>query len=372
MSDNKKKKLNLDYLLSSSGFVSFLVIFLGFFVGTILVAIVGKNPLNMYKAIFQAITGYNADNGKLIVRYIGETLNYSVPFILCGLSMGFAARAGLFNIGGEGQYIVGLTTAQLVAMFGPQIPGVHWILAMTVAILAGAIWGGIVGILKAKYEVSEVVSTIMLNYVALYLSRIITLKIPGSNTYKTPNFPETARLTSPLFNFLTKGSLLNIGFYLMIIAVILYWFIMERTKLGFSLRATGFNKDCAQASGIPVVPSISTSMAISGAFAGLAGAIVALGSFRYGRVLSGMDNYGFNGIAVALVGNSHALGIFFAGLLFGILKNAQALMQGKDIPKEITFIIQGLIVVFISLRSALVIIQDKRNAKKLRKEALGE
>ncbi len=179
----KNKKFTIDYFLSSNGFVSFLVIFLGFLVGTILVIIVGKNPSNMYKAILQAITGYNMDNNKLIIRYIGETLNYSVPFILCGLSMGFAARAGLFNIGGEGQYIIGLTVAQLVALFGPQIPYLHWILAILAAVLASAIWGGIVGVLKAKYEVSEVVSTIMLNYVALYLSRIISLQIPNSNTY---------------------------------------------------------------------------------------------------------------------------------------------------------------------------------------------
>lgn len=363
------KKSKYDSLIEKNSFVSIIVISLGFLCGTILVAIVGRNPLNMYKAILQAITGYNVDNGKMIVRYIGESLNYSVPYILAGLSMGFAARSGLFNIGGEGQYIVGLTTAQIVALMGPNIPVLHWILAIAAALLVGAIWGGVVGLLKAKYEVSEVVSTIMLNYIALYLSRIITLALPGSTTYKTANFPETALITSKIFSSLTRGSLLNLGLYFMIISVIAYWFIMEKTTLGFSLKATGYNKDAAKASGISSTKSITISMAISGMFAALAGAIVALGSFKSGRVLDSMDNYGFMGIAVALVGNSSALGITLSGLLFGILKNAQALMQSKQIPKEITFIIQGLIVVFVSLKNALPILRDKNRLKKLKKEA---
>ena len=146
--------------------------------------------------------------------------------------------------------------------------------------------------------------------------------------------------------------------------------IMEKTNLGFGLRATGFNREAARCSGIPVVRSIAISMAIAGAFAGLAGGIVALGSFRYGRVISGMDNYGFNGIAVALVGNSTAFGTMMAGFLFGLLKNAQALMQGKQIPKEITFIIQGLIVVFIALRSAIDRYLAYRSKKQLQKEVL--
>ena len=316
-----KKK---DAWIQSDGAVSVLVVLLGFLVGTILVALVGKNPLNMYKAILQALSGYNIDNGKMNVRYIGETLNYSVPFILCGLSMGFANRVGLFNIGGEGQYIMGMTVAQIIALLGPQIPVLHWLLALLGAMLIGAIWGGVVGILKAKYEVSEVVSTIMLNYVALYLSRIICLQLPGATTYRTATYPETALITNAFFQKITKNSLLNNGIFFMILAVMAFWFIMEKTSLGYGMRATGFNKEAARASGIPVVRSISISMAISGIFAGLAGGIIALGSFKYGRVIAGMDNYGFDGIAVALVGNSTALGTTLAGMLFGLLKTPKA------------------------------------------------
>jgi simple sugar transport system permease protein len=372
MSARKSQDSFTTRLLGSDGAVSVLVVLLGFLVGTILVSLVGRNPLNMYKAIMQALSGFNIDNGKMNVRYIGETLNYSVPFILCGFSMAFAARAGLFNIGGEGQYIMGMTIAQVIGLLGPTVGTLHWVLAIIGAMIIGAFWGGIVGILKAKYEVSEVVSTIMLNYVALYLSRIICLQLPGATTYKTANYPETALLENSFFRTITNNSMLNNGFFLMIIAVVVYWFIMEKTNLGFGLRATGFNREAARCSGIPVVKSIAISMAIAGAFAGLAGGIVALGSFRYGRVLSGMDNYGFNGIAVALVGNNTAIGTMLAGFLFGLLKNSQALMQGKQIPKEITFIIQGLIVVFIALRSAIAIYFAWRNKRQLQKEVLAK
>lgn len=351
MSDTIRGRKGLrSLLLTSDGAISVMVVLLGFLCGTILIVAVGRNPAGMYKAILQVLTGYNVDRGRFYVRYVGEWLAQSMPFILCGLSMGFAARTGLFNIGGEGQYVVGLTVAQFVAILGPQIPVGHWLLAVSLAALAGGLWGGIVGWLKAKYEVSEVVATIMLNYIALYASRILVMRIPGTNTYKTPDFPATATLRSEFLEKITKGSMLNLGILFVIVSVVAYWFIIEKTRLGFGLRATGLNKDGARASGIPVVKSIVLSMAIAGAFAGLAGGVVSLGSFRFGRVLAGNDGYGFSGIAVALVGNSTALGTLLAGLLFGMLSSAQPLMESNQIPKEITFIIQGLVVVFIAIR----------------------
>lgn len=340
-------------LLKSDGAVSVVVVILGFLVATLLILCVGRNPAGMYKAIVQVLTGWNIDRGTWNIRYVGEWLNYSLPYILCGFSMAFAARTGLFNIGGEGQYIMGLTVAQLVALLFPQIPHLHWMTALVLAVLAGAVWGGVVGFLKAKFEVSEVVSTIMLNHVALYLSRIITLAIPGSITYKTVDFPQTALLRSKLLSLLTNGSMLNYGIFITIAVAVLYWFLMEKTSLGFALRATGFNKTAAHYAGIPVISSIVIAMAISGAYAGLGGGIVALGSFKYGRVISAMDNYGYTGIAVALVGNNKALGTVLAGLLFGMLQASQTLMQSRGIPKEITFIIQGLVVVFIALKTGL-------------------
>ena len=372
MKSKEKRKNISDLLLQSDGAVSVLVVLLGFLCGTILILAVGRNPMNMYKSIFQSLTGYNIDRGVWNIRYVGEWLNLSVPYILCGLAMAFAARTGLFNIGGEGQYIVGLTVAQVIALLGPEIPVLHWVIAIIGAIAIGAVWGGIVGFLKAKYEVSEVVATIMLNYIALYLSRIVIMAIPGTNTYKTVDFPVTASLRVDFLSVITNGSTLNLGIFLAVIAVIIYWFLMEKTNVGFGLRATGFNKEAARYGGISVVTSVVISMAVAGAFAGLGGGIVALGSFRYGRVLSGMDNYGFTGIAVALVGNNTAIGTLLSGLLFGLLAAAQPLMQSRQIPKEITFIIQGLIVVFIAIRSGLRISLNWRAKKALEKQVLAE
>jgi simple sugar transport system permease protein len=370
MGNTRKANLTerfLDFITQSEAMVSVVVVLLGFLVGTILVLLVGRNPSGMYSAITQVLTGWDLRRGTWNARYIGEWLVMSLPLILCGLSVAFAGRTGLFNIGAEGQYVAGLTAAQFVAIFGPQLPFVHWMLAILAAIAVGALWGGIVGILKAKYSVSEVVATIMLNYVAFFISRVLTMMIPGANTYRTPTYPQTARLVSPVLEQLTNGSRLNYGLYLALISILFFWIVIGKTRLGFSLRATGFNKEAARYAGINVNASITTAMAISGAFAGLAGAVVALGAFNYGRVLGGLDGYGFDGIAVALVGNSTAWGTALSGLLFGMLKSAQPLMQSRQIPKEITAIIMGLVVVFISLRSGVRMLMEWRMKEQAKK-----
>ncbi|MDR3334251.1 MAG: ABC transporter permease [Treponema sp.] len=357
----------LEAFIGSDAMISVAVVILGFLVGTVLILIVGRNPGGMYQAILQVVSGWDLRRGTQNVRYIGEWLVASMPLILCGFSMAFAARTGLFNIGAEGQYVAGITAAQFVAFYGPPVSVLHWVLAVLAAILAGAVWGGIVGFFKARFNVSEVVATIMMNYIAQYTSRYLTMGIPGANTFQTPPFPRTVRLASPFLESITNGSRLNYGLYLTIAAIFFFWIIMGKTRLGYSLRATGLNKDAAKYGGISVNTSITCAMAISGAFAGLAGAIVSLGSFSAGRVLAVQDGYGFDGIAVALVGNSTAWGTALAGLLFGMLKSAQPLMQSRQIPKEITSIIMGLVVVFISLRAGVRIIVDWQMKEKARK-----
>jgi len=203
----------------------------------------------------------------------------------------------------------------------------------------------------------------MMNYIALYLHRIITLRIPGANTFRTPSFQLTALLSSPALSSITNGSRLNYGLWISVAAVSIYWLLMEKTTFGFSLRAAGFNRDAALYAGIRVKTNITAAMAVSGAFAGLAGACVSLGVFTYGRVLSSFDNFGFDGIAVALGGNCAALGVAIMGLLFGMLKSAQPLMQARQIPREITTIIMGLVVVFISLRGGINLFVQWRQKK---------
>jgi simple sugar transport system permease protein len=359
----------LDAFIESALVVSVLVILLGFLTATVILLLIGKNPAGMYQAFLQVVSGFDISRGTWNVRYIGEWFVLSAPLVLCGLSMAFAARTGLFNIGAEGQYITGITAAQLTALYFPSIPVLHWIVAVLSAIIAGAVWGGIAGFLKARYRVSEVVATIMMNYIALYIHRFITLNIPGSSTYKTRDFPMTALISSPFLASISNGSRLNYGLWFTVTAVFLYWIIMEKTVFGFSLQATGFNREASWYAGINVKMNITLSMAISGAFASLAGASIALGVFSYGRIMSSFDGYGFDGIAVALAGNNTAAGTALIGLLFGLLKSAQPLMQSRQIPKEITSIIIGLVVVFISLRYGLRIIIEWRMRKEFFKEA---
>lgn len=346
--------------------VSAAAVFLGFLTATLLLIVIGRNPSGMYQAILQVVSGYDSRQGTWNARYIGEWLVSSIPLILCALSMGFAARSGLFNIGAEGQYIAGLTAAQVIAVYFPPVPVIHLIAAVLGAMAAGAAWGGIAGFFKARYKVSEVVATIMMNYIALYIHRLITMKIPGSNTFRTPEFSQTASLSSSLLASITNGSRLHYGLWFTIAAVLIYWVVMEKTTLGYSLRAAGFNKEAAFYAGMRVNFNITVSMVIAGAFAGLAGASVSLGLFRYGRVLAVFENFGFDGIAVALGGNCTAPGIAIVGLLFGMLRSAQPLMQSRQIPREIAAIIMGLVVVFIALRSGIQLLVEYRMKEKVR------
>lgn len=361
----------LKIFTGSGGVTSAVAVFLGFLVATLLLIIIGRNPSGMYQAIVQVVSGYDSRSGVWNARYVGVWLLSSMPLILCGLSMGFASRAGLFNIGAEGQYIAGITAAQLTAIFFPPIPVLHFTAAVFAAMIAGALWGGIAGFLKARFKVSEVVATIMMNYIALFLHRIITMKIPGSTTYRTQDFPATASLASPILESITNGSRLNYGLWFTLTAIFIYWLIMKKTTFGFSLRAAGLNKDAALYSGMRVNFNITAAMSISGAFAGFAGAVVSLGSFSYGRILAAFDNFGFDGIAVALAGNCTAFGTAASGLLFGMLKSAQPLMQSRQIPREIVNIIMGLVVVFIALRSGIQLFVNwrlKENMRKLKED----
>jgi simple sugar transport system permease protein len=372
--NSKTENKFLKLFTESNVVVSAVVVFLGFLVATLLLIIIGRDPSAMYQALLQAVSGFDSRRGTWNVRYTGEWLVVAVPLILCGLSFGFSARAGLFNIGAEGQYIAGITAAQFAAVGFTRaqitIPVLPWTIAVLCAITAGAVWGGIAGFLKARFKVSEVVTTIMMNYIALFTHRIITLNIPGSNTFRTTDYHITASLVNPVLSSLTNNSRLNDSLWFTITAVFIYWLIMERSTFGFSLRAAGYNKDAALYAGMRVKTNITAAMAISGAFAGLAGAAVSLGVFTHGRVMTAFDGYGFDGIAVALGGNNTAIGIAVMGLLFGMLKAAQPLMQSRQIPREISSIIMGLVVVFIALRPGIrLFVEWKLKRRRLKETA---
>ncbi len=331
--------------------VPVIAILSGFALGALVVIVTGRSTGDMFRAVLQGATGVNLGAGTFNPRYLGEFLVQTMPIVLTGLAVGFAFRTGLFNIGAEGQLIAGSMAAIAVGL-GVRAPaGVHVALVLLAAMAAGGLWGAIPGVLKARFNVHEVVVSIMLNYVALHLNNWAIVEIFHSvDRIKTPVIPASALLRSDLLGGLTNGSRLSWGLLPVALSLAAYWFLIERTTFGFRLRAVGFNKESARYAGMKVERSIVAAMAISGAFAGLAGAVITVGTFSFGRALPAHEGYGFDGIAVALVGGNGALGIGLSGLLFGLLKAAQPLMQSQGIPKEIASIIQAAIVLFIAMK----------------------
>lgn len=352
--------------------ISLLAILAGLILGLIVLLMSGQNPFALFSSLLMGSFGIDlANGGAMNLRYLGEFVVTSMPIILTGLSVAFAYRTGLFNIGAEGQLMVGSMASIVVAIAVPLPAGIHAIAAVLAGVVAGALWGFVPGILKSKFNVHEVVVCIMMNYTGMYLSNYVLQQLPGSTKSKTVVIEQGASLASDFLKGITNNSRLNWGIVFVLLAVFLYWFIIEKTSFGYSLRATGFNKDGAKYAGLKVTNNIVYSMMIAGAFAGLAGAIISLGTFNMGRVLGVFENYGFDGIAVALVGACNSIGIVLSGLLFGLLKVAQPLMQSLGIPKETGEIISSSIVLFVAMQYGIKLILGRISKRRLKKKEGG-
>ena len=350
---SKLKKLLLDetkYKIT----VPIIAILLSFTIATIVMILTGINPLGAFKALLRTMTGLNLDRlftDKMFnARYVGEFITTAIPITLTGLSVAFAFRVGLFNIGAEGQLLVGAMAASVTSILLDLPAIIHVPLVLLSAILAGAIWGFVPGFLKARFNVHEVVVTIMMNYTALYMTNYILKALPGSSLIKTVKSNPSGTLRSDFLVAVTNNSRLHWGFIIVALSIVVFWYIIEKTSFGFELRSVGFNQSASKYAGMKVKRNVMYSMMIAGAFAGLAGAMLAVGTFDYGRILVGFENYGFDGIAVALLGGNTAIGVLLSGLLFGGLKSAQPLMQSNGIPLEIAKIISSLIVLFVAMK----------------------
>ncbi len=338
-------------------FMSIFAIVCAFLVASIILLITGLSPLDALKGIFKGITGMDLSKigkkGFFNPRVLGEYGVALMPIILTGLSVAFAFRTGLFNIGAEGQLMMGSVASVAVALLFDLPMAIHLPLAIVAGFSAGALWGAIPGLLKSKFRVHEVVACIMLNYVGLHASNYLMAKLPGFASMKTPPIPETASLKSEFLASITANSRFHWGFVVVVISIILFHYIIEKTSFGYELRAVGNSQEAARYAGIKVEKSVILSMMISGGFAGLAGVVLTLGTFGFGRYLGGFEGYGFTGIAVALAGGNSALGVFFASLVFGGLDNSGRLLQIKKIPLEITMLISAFIILFIAMKDGL-------------------
>jgi len=333
-----------------------------------------------YSALFQgAIYNFGAPTFARAIRPLTETLTFATPLIAAGLGVALAFRIGMFNIGGRGQMLLAAAAAGYVGFaFDMPFP-LHMIVALIAGLIAGSLWAGIAGFLKAQTGAHEVIVTIMLNYIAYYLVSWMLrteglLQAPGTNTPKTPPMKDTAvfpELLGPQFN-------LHFGFILSIAATFLVAWILNRSSLGFKFRAVGVNPNAARVAGINVKRMYIYGMLISGALVGLAGVHQVLGTVTTGFGADIDAGIGFDAITVALLGRSTAWGTFAAGILFGAFKAGGFAMQAsQQIPVEIVTVVQALIVLFIAAPPLVRTIfflpspeRDRRRAEKARRKAL--
>ncbi len=305
-----------------------------------------------YSALFRgAVYNYQADTFAAGIRPLTQTLTNAAPLIAAGLGVALAFRAGLFNIGGQGQMLVAASAAGWIGFGVTGLPfPLHLLLALVAGVVAGGLWAGIAGLLKARTGAHEVIVTIMLNYVAFYLLSYLLatpglLQAPGSANPKTPPMQESAVLP-PLLG----GQFpLHWGFVLSLLAVVLVWWLLNRSSIGFAFRAVGENPKAARVAGIDVPRTTVSVMLVAGALVGLAGVQQVLGTVTTGFSSDIDAGIGFDAITVALLGRSNPWGVLAAGALFGGFRAGGSAMQAAEgIPIEIVLVVQSLIVLFIA------------------------
>lgn len=323
-----------------TGIVSLMAVLLGLIAGAVLMAVTGHNPFTGYLYLFQG--------GLKNAERIGNTLATATPLILTGLSVAFAFRTGLFNIGAAGQMLFGGFCATAVGLSW-DLPRAILLIAMVLAgLLGGALWALIPGLLKARFNVHEVVSTIMMNWIAywtIYYAVPAYFKGEFLET-ESRNLADSATLKVPFLTDMFGGSYINLGLFLAVIVVIIVAFVINRTTLGYELKAVGFNRHAAEYAGIAVSRNIIVSMLVSGGIAGLAGVTQYAGN-AVNIQIGILPTQGFDGIAVALLGANTPVGVLAAAIFFGLLYSGRGFMNAMtDIPPEIADTIIAIIIYF--------------------------
>ncbi len=341
-----KKKDFLTFVAENRFIHILLSILLGFLVGAIFLAIMGLSVGEAYGRLISSVTS---------LKGFSYVIVYAIPYIVVGLSVAFSFKTGVFNIGAEGQFVVGSMAAAVVGILAGGLPKPVLIpLCFLAAMAAGAVWGIIVGFLKTKWGINEVLSMIMFNWVAFYLSNFIA-GIPAIHSdgtaEATKNISANASTLLPksMINSLGLCPTANWGILVAIAVTILVWFIIDKTTLGYELKAVGSNKFAAEYGGINVNASILTALAISGALAGLGGALQLMGMGSRISVFSSQEGFGFAGIVVALIGCSNPFGVLIAGIFYGALTFGGSKLNLVGAPTQLINVIVGTVVFFIAI-----------------------
>ncbi|OCN00304.1 ABC transporter permease [Clostridium sp. W14A] len=349
-----------------------IAVLFGFIVAAVVLVAAGYNPGQSFGALFHGIFAKP--------KYISNVIIKATPIILTGLSVAFAFQTGLFNIGAEGQYIAGAVAAVLVGVKLDLPPVLQIPVVVMAGVLGGTLFGWIVGYLKARFGIHEVITSIMLNWIGLYLSNFVV----ASGTYHMPNSTSTYPVNPSSYTMLlpnwktSKAGMaalkphqwlyevmlktdVNFGFLVAVLMAAIIWYLLYRSAKGYELRAVGFNRDAAEFAGINVNKNITDAMVIAGALAGLAGALAITGTAPHKiSTLAAFENNGFNGLSVALIAGSSPIGCIFAGLLFGgLLYGGQSVQQDVGAPTEIINIMIGTIVFFVALTKIVPVLAEK-------------
>ncbi len=325
---------------------------IGILIGFVVLFI--SNPRHSLQGLGAIIVGGFANK----MKGIGQTLYLATPLILTGLAVGFSFKAGQFNIGASGQFIIGGFVAIYIGVKWTFLPGaLHWIVAIIGAGIAGALWGALPGLLKAFYRVSEVISTILFNFVAMYIvNMLVKMTVYHSAQNESMDVAKSAELPTWFLRDLFSNkigsyvdrSTISIGIFIAIFIAILMYFIIAKTRFGFEVKACGYNPDAAKASGMNVRKNIVLAMAISGALAGIGGALLFLSgpTGRHIKVVEVIAPEGFTGLSVALLGSSHPIGIIFTAIFISHITMSGQELQSLNYIPEIINVINGVIIFF--------------------------
>ena len=343
----KEKKTLLDFFAENRFVHTVLSIILGFAVGALFLMIMGISVSAAYGKLFSSMVSS--------VKNISYVIVYATPYIVIGLSVAFSFRTGVFNIGAEGQFVAGSMAACVVGILCGSLPKpLLVVLCFLAAAAAGAIWGVIVSVLKTKWGINEVLSMIMFNWIAFYLSNYIA-GLPAihneGNAEATRNISENARtlLSSDFIKAHGLAPTANWGILLALVLTILIWYVIEKTTLGYELKAVGFNRNSAEYAGINSNASIIIALAISGALAGLGGALHLMGAGQRISIFTGQEGFGFAGIVVALIGCSNPFGVFLAGIFYGALTYGGGKLNLVGAPTQVVDVITGTVTFFIAI-----------------------
>lgn len=350
-------------MTKDSALVPLTAILLGLLFGAFIMLLGGYNPIAAYSSLVAKVFGNPYDTG--------ETIREITPLILTGLSVAFAFRTGLFNIGAEGQYLIGMTGATFIGVKLDLPWFIHAPLAVVVGAVLGGLYGAIAGYLKAKRGVNEVITTIMLNWIALYFSNYIVntfLLQPGQQ--RSYLIHDSASISIGWLSELMGNSRMHAGILFALIGAYVFYVILWKTKQGYELRAVGHNQHAARYAGMDVNKSVVKAMFIGGVFAGLAGVVEVLGVFHYQTVMAGSSGIGFDGVAVSLLGGNNPLGVVLAAVLFGGLTYGSAGMSfGADVPPEIIRVVIGSVIFFVAAHGIVRWVLKPFMAKRNKQEA---